>query len=487
MEVNTADQGPSSRVIDSERDQIARIVLPSIAYLMITLDALVVTTALPSIHRDLGGTVDTLQWTVNAYSLAFGATILTASAIGDRLGRRRVFVWGLALFTLASAICALAGSADLLVAFRAVQGVGAGIVMPLGLTLLTSAFPVERRGAVVGIWGGIAGLGVAAGPLVGGAVTQGISWHWIFWVNVPIGIVAVLASNARLAESTGPTAALDIPALALATSGIGVLIWGTVRASQVGWGSAETIGTLFGGTLLMGGFLAWERRAREPMIPLKLFRTTTFSAAITTQFFVAASIYPAAFLTAQFFQFALGDSPLGTGLRFLPWTATPLLVAPAAGALSDKVGARRLIVPGMLMQAVGFAWIVQLAKDHSGYASYVPPFVIAGVGISMAIACVAAAGLNALPPALLGKASGLMNTMQQFGAVVGIAVATVVFDAGGSLASPASVTNGIDLHCWSQRPSLYSVRAQLWRCTAPDTSRPPSREIPRNLGRTSQC
>jgi EmrB/QacA subfamily drug resistance transporter len=308
--------------------------------------------------------------------------------------------------------------------------------------LLTSAFPAARRGTVVGIWGGIAGLAVASGPLVGGAITQGLNWHWIFWVNVPVGVVAALGARLRLSESRGSGARLDVPALVLVSAGVGVLIWGLVQGGQAGWGSSQNLFGLILGTLLMIGFVVREARATEPMIPLGLFRGRSFSAAVTTQFLMAAAIFSAAFLISQFFQFALGDSPLGTGLRFLPWTATPLLIAPIAGALSDRIGARILIVPGLLMQGAGFAWIVALASHSSGYGSYVIPFVIAGTGISMALPCVTAAGLNAVSPALLGKAAGTLNTMQQFGAVFGIAIVTAVFNSKGSLAGPAAVTSG---------------------------------------------
>jgi EmrB/QacA subfamily drug resistance transporter len=422
--------------------QVLTVLLTSVAYFMVTLDALVVVTALPSIHRALGGGIGTLQWTVSAYSIAFGAGILTAAALGDRLGRRRVYLVGLGLFTVASAACALAPSASVLVAFRAVQGLGAAIVLPLGLTLLTSAFPVEKRGAVVGIWGGIAGLAVASGPLIGGGITQGLDWHWIFWVNVPIGIVALIGARMRLAESFGPRARLDVPALLFVSGGVGLLIWGLVQGSLHGWETPDAlIGLALGGVLLVG-LVVWETRAPEPMIPLGMFRVPTYSSAVGTQFLLSAAIFSAAFLTSQFFQFARGDSPLGAGLRFLPWTATPLIVAPIAGALCDRVGARRLIVPGLLMQAVGFGWIVALAGMSSGYASYVLPFVIAGTGISMALPCVTAAGLNAAPPEFLGKAAGTLNTMQQFGAVFGVAVVTAVFDSKGGLESPAAVTSG---------------------------------------------
>ena len=418
------------------------VLLTSVAYFMVTLDALVVVTALPSIHRELGGGVATLQWTVSAYAMAFGAGIITAAALGDRLGRRRVYVLGLALFTVASAACALAPNAGALIACRAVQGIGASAIMPLGLTILTSAFPREKRGAVVGIWGGIAGLAVAAGPLVGGSITQGLSWHWIFWVNVPIGVIAIAGSRLRLTDSRGPKAPLDVPALVLVSAGVALLTWGVVAGGQSGWGSAQNLAGLALGAAAMLGFGLREARTAEPMIPLGLFRAGSFSAAGATQFLMSAAIFSAAFLTSQYFQFGLGDSPLGTGLRFLPWTAAPLLVAPVAGALCDKVGARRLVVPGLVMQGAGFAWIVWLAGTSSGYASYVPPFVIAGVGISMALPCVTVAGLNAVPPPLLGKAAGTLNTLQQFGTVFGVAIVTAVFNSQGSLADPAAVTSG---------------------------------------------
>ncbi len=422
--------------------RLLTVSLTSVAYFMVALDTLVVVTALPSIHRDLGGNIGTLQWTVNAYNMAFGAGIITAAALGDRLGRRRMYVLGLAIFTAASAACALAPGIGMLVACRAVQGIGAAIIMPLGLTLLTSAFPAERRGAVVGIWGGVAGLAVASGPLIGGAVTQGLSWHWIFWVNVPVGIVAITGSRLRLAESRGQRTRLDIPALILVTGGVGALIWALVQAAQAGWGSAQTLTALILGAVLTAAFLAWETRVPEPMIPLGLFRVPSFSAAVTTQFLTSAAIFSAAFLTSEFLQFARGDSPLGTGLRFLPWTAAPLFIAPVAGALFDKVGARRLVVPGLLMQGLGFAWIVSLAGTASGYGSYVLPFIIAGTGISMALPCIATAGLNAVSPASLGKAAGILNTLQQFGAVTGVAIVTAVFNSRGSLASRAAVTHG---------------------------------------------
>lgn len=440
--MKSLEKATAVKATDASSHLVLTVLLTAVAYFMVTLDALVVVTALPSIHRSLGGGIATLQWTVSAYTIAFGAGILTASALGDRLGRRRMYVAGLLLFTLASAACALAPSTSVLIACRALQGCGAAAVMPLSLTILTEAFPVERRGAVVGIWGGIAGLAVASGPLIGGAITQGLSWHWVFWVNVPIGLVAAAGARMRLSESFGLRAPLDVPALGLVAGGVGLLIWGLVEGGHDGWGSPQNVLGLAVGALLMVGFVLRESRTTEPMIPLGLFRRLAFSSAVVTQFLMAASIFSAAFLISQFFQFALGDSPFGTGLRFLPWTATPLIVAPIAGAISDRVGARTFVVPGLVMQGVGFAWIVSLAAGNSDYASYVLPFVIAGIGISMALPSVTAGGLNAAPAEFLGKAAGTLNTMQQFGAVFGIAVVTIVFNSKGSLSSAASVSSG---------------------------------------------
>ena len=433
---------PSAAPAGGGRRTPLTIAVTAVAYFMVTLDTLVVVTALPTIHRDLGGSVETLQWTINAYNMAFAAGIITAAALGDRWGRRRVYTAGLGIFTVASAACALAPTTATLIAFRAVQGAGAAIIVPLGLTLLTSAFPAERRGAVVGIWGGIAGLGVAAGPLVGGAVTQGLSWHWIFWVNVPIGLVAMVAARIVLPETRGVRTRLDVPALVFVAAGVASLVWGLVQGPTAGWNSGRVLTALIGGGALLGAFVWWEARTAEPMIPLRLFRSVSFSGAVTTQFLMAASIYAAAFIMSDYFQFGRGDSPLATGLRFLPWTATPLIVAPIAGAAFDRLGARRLVVPGLLMQAAGFAVIVHLATTDAGYGAYVLPFIVAGVGISMSLPCVPAAALNAAPEQFLGKAAGVVNTMQLFGATFGVAIATVVFNARGSLDSPTSVSDG---------------------------------------------
>jgi EmrB/QacA subfamily drug resistance transporter len=420
------------------------VLLAAGAYLLVTLDALVVVTALPSIHADLGGGTGGLPWIINAYTLTFAAGIITAAAIGDRLGRRRTYGIGLVLFSAASAACALAPDLGWLIGFRAVQGLGAAVLMPLGLTLLTSAFPVEKRGAVVGIWGGVAGLGVAAGPLVGGVVTEGLDWHWVFWINVPLGLAAALALPRLLPESYGPRSRLDLVGMVTASGAMGALVWGILRGPIAGWSSTEVLVALAVGVVLLATFLVWETRTAQPMLPLSLFRSSVFSASCSTAFLMTASIFSTAYMTSQFFQVSLGDSPLETGVRFLPWTMTPLLVAPAAGKLIDKVGARALATPGLLLQAVGFVWLRHEAVNQAGYASYILPFIVAGVGISMALPAPSSAGLNAAPPAMLGRASGVLNTLQQVGAAFGVAVVTAVFDAHGSLTTPSSTLDGYE-------------------------------------------
>lgn len=424
--------------------------LTSIAFFMVALDSLVVTTALPAIQRDLHASVASLDWTINAYGLSYAAGIIAAAALGDRLGRRRMFTFGLGLFTAASAACALAPTTSLLLAMRAVQGIGAAVVMPLSLTILTGAFPAERRGAIVGVWGAIGGLAIAGGPLVGGAITQGIDWHWIFWINVPIGLLATGLSAIRLAESRGPGTRLDLRGLGLITAGAVSLVWGVVRAGEVGWGSMQTLAALSVGALLTGAFIAWERRAPAPMLPPRLFANPTFGAANATAFLMIATIGAAAFLVSQYFQFVLRDSPLQTGLRFLPWTATPILVAPAAGALSDRIGPRPVMVIGMVLQGAGLGWFALLAATGLRYGSLILPLVIAGVGISMALPATPAAALGAVAPADLGKASGANSTMQRFGGVFGVAIATAVFTANGHLGTAASFTAGF-------RPALATV------------------------------
>lgn len=454
------------------------LALTSVAFFMVALDVLVVSTAMPAIQRDLHAGLAALEWTVNAYGLTYAAGIITAAALGDRLGRRRVFTGGLVLFAVSSAACALAPSASVLIAARAVQGIGAAVIMPLSLTILTTAFPAERRGAVLGVWGGIAGLAVASGPVIGGAMTQGLNWHWIFWVNVPVGLIAAALAVARLCESHGRATRLDLPAVALVSGGALGIVWGLVRGNAVGWGSGEVGAALGLGGGLMVCFVVWERRAVDPMLPPKLFQRLSFSGATGSGFLMMSALTGGVFLIAQYFQLVLGFSPLGAGLHMLPWTATAMLIAPVAGALADWLGHRAVLVAGLLMQGVGLMWIALAATVDSAYPGLVAPLIVAGVGVSMAVPVVPAAVMGAVPPADLGKASGANSTLQRFGGAFGVAIATAVFAAYGGLSTPATFNAGF-------RPALAVCGAlsalgaftalTVRKRTAPPTEQPKTR------------
>jgi EmrB/QacA subfamily drug resistance transporter len=424
------------------------LALTSTAYFMVALDALVVVTAVPRMQKDLHVGLDSLQWTVNSYGIAFAAGIITAAALGDRFGRRRVFNIGLALFTASSAACALAPDAGTLIAARTVQGLGGAIVLPLSLTILTTAFPAERRGLIVGIYGGLAGLAVAIGPLVGGAVTQSIDWHWIFWINVPIGLAAVALTPRLLPESHGAKKGLDLCGLALVTVGGVAVVWALVRANDAGWSSAEVIYSLLGGCSLLLAFVLWEARAAEPMVPLRFFRSRDFAFGNAATFLMSGATFAAAFLVTQEFQFARGYSPLSTGLRLLPFFATPMFISPVAGAASDRIGRRPLIVTGLALETLGLAWVAARGSLGTSWVEIAVALLVAGVGISMALPTVPTAVLSAVREDEMGTASGVNYMAQRFGAVFAVAIATAAFSAYGHLGSPAAVTAGFKPAMW---------------------------------------
>jgi EmrB/QacA subfamily drug resistance transporter len=422
-------------------------VVTSIALFMVVLDNLVVSTAIPVIRVDLGASLEELEWTVNAYTLTFAVFLLTGAALGDRFGRRRMFMVGVGIFTAASAAAALAPSADWLIAARAVQGFGAAIVTPLTLTILSAAVSRERRGAALGVWSGIAGLAVAMGPLVGGAVVDGISWQWIFWLNVPVGI-ALMPLATRLAESTGPDRALDFPGLAFASLGMLGLVWGIIHGNGDGWTSPGILAALGIGALGLATFVAWERRVAEPMLPLRFFRDRAFAAANGASLLMYFGMFGSIFLLTQFFQTAQGYSPLESGLRVLPWTIMPMFVAPIAGALSDRIGGRPLMATGLALQAIGLAWIASVSTATVGYPSLVGPFIVSGIGMGMFFAPVANVVLSAVRPAEEGKASGANNAIREVGGVLGVAVLATIFARTGGYETPQTFNDGLAPAIW---------------------------------------
>jgi EmrB/QacA subfamily drug resistance transporter len=418
------------------------VALTAIGSLMAALDTLVVSTALSTIRLDLGASVEQLEWTVNAYNLSFAVLLITGAALGDRYGRRNFYAAGLGLFTAASAAAALAPGVGWLIAARAVQGAGAALLMPLGLALLSAAFPAEKRGAAIGIFSAITGLAVASGPLIGGAVVEGIAWEWIFWLNVPIGLLAIPLVLTRMEESFGADAGLDLRGLGLVSGAALGIVWGLVRGNQVGWGNVEVVASLAIGVLLVVGFVAWELHAREPMLPMRFFRSRAFSAGNAAIFFTFASLFAGVFFYAQLLQIGLGYSPLEAGLRLMPWTATFITVAPVAGALADRIGERPLMVLGLSLQATGMGWLALIAEPGIAYSELLGPFIVAGVGVSMAIPAAQNSVVGSVAEDALGKAAGANSMMRELGGVFGIAVAVAVFAGAGSYASPAAFTDG---------------------------------------------
>ena len=424
------------------------LALTSVALFMVALDTLVVATALPVLRVDLGATLEELEWTVNAYNLGFAVLLLTGAALGDRFGRRRMFALGIGVFTAASAAAALSPDAGALIAARAVQGIGASLVMPLTLTLLSEAFPAERRGMALGVWSGIAGLAVASGPLVGGAVIEGISWQWIFWLNVPIGLVAIPLALGRLRESFGPRAPLDLRGLALASAGLFAVVWALVRGESAGWASGEILGLFAAGAFLTVAFVHWELRAPAPMLPMRFFSNRTFAAANAASFLMYGSLFGAVFLMTQYLQTLLGHSPLEAGLRLLPWTGAPLLVSPLAGVLSDRLGQRPFMAAGLALQGVGFGWIALAASSTRDYGGLLAPLLVAGVGISMVFPTVANAVLGAVRPHEVGPASGTNSALRELGGVFGVAVFAALFARRGGFSSAETFTDGFSAALW---------------------------------------
>jgi len=368
--------------------------------------------------------------------------LLTGAALGDRFGRRRLFAFGLLLFTGASAAAALSTSANALDIARAAQGVGGAIVTPLTLTILSAAVPRNRRGLALGIWGGVGGLAIAIGPLVGGAIVNGVSWHWIFWLNVPIGLVLAPLALARLEETRGVDSALDLPGLALASTGLLGIVWGLVRGNAHGWTSAGIVVPIVAGIALVAAFVAWELRAASPMLPMQFFRNRTFALTNVASLLMFFGMFGSIFLLAQFFQTVQGFSPLQSGLRILPWTAMPIFVAPIAGALSDRVGGQRLMTLGLTLQAAGLAWIAAVTTPTTAYSALVTPFILSGAGMALFFAPVANVVLSSVRPEMEGKASGANNAIRELGGVFGVAVLASLFAHEGGYRTALTFAHG---------------------------------------------
>jgi EmrB/QacA subfamily drug resistance transporter len=412
------------------------IVAASIPMFMATLDNLVVTSALPVIGRALSASVEQLEWFVNAYTLGFAGFMLFAVALGDRFGRRNVFMIGIAVFTIASAFCALSTDPLMLITARAVQGVGAAALMPLSLTLLVGSVSSKMRPLAIGIWGGVSGLGVALGPLIGGAVIQGWDWSAIFWLNVPVGIVAVPLVLFALPNSFGARLRADVLGVVLVGLGVLGVIYGIVRGNDAGWSSLEVLGSIGLGVALLAAFVVWESRVDNPLLPLRLFRDRSFTVANLVGITFSFGVFGAVFILVQFLQIVQLSTPLQAGIQTTPWTLAPMFIAPLAGLLAPRVGTRILIFAGLVLQTVGVGWLAFTMSADVTYGQMLPGFIFAGIGMGLVFAPSSTAVLVNMSPDDNAKASGTNSTLREIGVALGIAVLTAVFTANGGTFTP---------------------------------------------------
>ena len=407
---------------------------------MATLDNLVVTFALPAIHTDMRADLEQLQWITNAYTLSFAALMLFAITLGDRYGRRTLFLGGIAVFTAASVAAALATDPAQLIAARAVQGVGAAAVQPLSLALLASAVPERRRALAIGIWGGVAGLGVALGPVVGGAVVEGWDWSAIFWLNLPVGVIAIPLALIALPNSFGAKARADLVGVLLAAAGVLGVVFGIVRGNPAGWDSAEVMVPLVAGGALLVAFVLWERRVAAPLLPLRLFRDRGFSVANAVAVVFNFGAFGSVFLLTQFLQIVQGHTPLTAGVMTMPWTLAAMVVAPLAGLLAPRLGTRTLIMTGLVLLAAGLFWIGGTLADDVAYTTQLPGYVVAGIGMGLVFAPISTAVLAGIAPEDQGTAVGTNSTLREVGVALGIAVLTAVFTGAGGVLTPTGFT-----------------------------------------------
>jgi len=424
---------------------------------MVILDVAIVNVALPSIQVDLGFSQENLQWVISAYALVFGGFLLLGGRSADLLGRRRVFMVGTVVFTLGSLLCGLAWSDEVLIAFRALQGLGAAMITPAALSILVATFTEGReRNIALGAWGAVGGFGAAAGVLLGGILTDVLSWEWIFFVNVPVGVAALVLAPFLLSESLDKHGqGFDVPGAVLVTSGLSLLVLGITQGRSWGWDSVETIGVFVASAALLLAFLVWESRVEHPLMPFSIFRTQTLAAANVVGFVLGTGLFAMFLMLTLYMQQVLHFSPLRTGIGYLAVAGTAIIWANLAAALVTRVGVKSVMVFGMSMMTVGLLYFTQVSVDGSYWADLFPGFLIIGVGIPFAFVPVTIAAVAGTKPQEAGLASGLINTSQQIGGAVGIAilstiaVSTTSDDLTSGVAAPAALTDGFQNAFWA--------------------------------------
>ncbi|HZG58374.1 MFS transporter [Paenibacillus sp.] len=437
--------------------RIRLLAVTCIALFMAMLDNLVLGVALPSIQRSFDASLSDLEWFMNAYTLAFAVLLIPFSALGERFGRKRVFLAGIAVFTLGSALAGLAGASIELILARALQGVGGAAIVPLSLTLVNGAFPERLRAAVLGIWSGISGLGLSVGPLVGGLIVEGAPWQWIFWVNVPVGVLAILFGLRWLPESHGERRPADPAGVALLAAGLFGLIYGLQHGNVDGWLSAKVLGLLLGGAALLVVFYGWERRRRQPFVRFELFRRPSYAAYVLTGFWMNAGIFGTIFLLTLFLQQAQGYSALEAGVRTMAWTGSTMLAAPLAGLAIGRLGNKGVLSVGLTLQTAavaGFGWLIAANGVDFPFAYQAPLMVLAGAGMGFSFTPLAHGVLSAVPHGAAGEASGISNATRELGGVFGIAIGALLFQSGSAIRSAAD----FGAHAV---PALYVCAAML--------------------------
>jgi EmrB/QacA subfamily drug resistance transporter len=409
--------------LDDEQRKWWTLAAVSFGLFMIMLDNTVVNVALPSIQRDLKVSVSSLEWVVNSYFLTFAVLLLTGGKLADLLGRRQVFIVGLVIFTLSSLACGLATSGEMLIASRAVQGVGAALLNPATLSIISATFPARQRGTAMGIWVGVSAMALALGPITGGLLAEHAHWSWIFFINVPIGVLAIITARIVIRESRDTSAdqRLDVPGLVTSGGALLALTYALIEANNKGWTSVEILALFAVAVVGLVAFIALERYQRAPMLDLSLFRNRTFTGANLTMMLVALSMFGVFFFVSLFVQNILGYSPVQAGASFLPMTLCIIFFAPVAGKLSDRIGSRWLMSGGMALVGVSLV-LFSLLDESSSFWNLFPALLVGGAGMAMAMTPTTSAAMSSVPVDKAGVGSGVLNSSRQVGGALGVAV-----------------------------------------------------------------
>ena len=410
------------------------LTLTSLGFFMSMMDSMIVTTASTAIRNDFDISVNTLQWALNAYNITIAAVLLVGVALGERLGRRKIYNWGLVIFTFGSVLCALSMNITFLVVARVIEGVGASVMTPMSMAILTNVLPTSERGKALGIWSGIGGLALIVGPSLGGLIVARLTWQWIFWINVPIGVIAIYLIRRLLPESKGAAKKIDILDALLIILALAGVIWTLSEMTSPDINLVPVITGIISIALVLW-FVYRQKVESEPMVPMQFFKSITFTSGNLATFLLYASMYGVVFFLPQFLQVANHVNALQAGLEILPWTGTLVIVAPFAGSAVDYFGEKKIATLGLFLQGLGYFLITFVLQGPTNYWKMTVPLIIAGAGLSMAGPALQKAVLGAVNPQSVGKASGIYNVFRLLGGAVGTTVSVIVFYSYGNIAN----------------------------------------------------